>query len=131
VRLLLDTHIAIWAIIEDPRLSRTASSLIDNEANEIFVSAGSLWEISIKHALGRNGVSDMPFSSAEALGYFTEAGYHFLEVTPLHAVKVEELPLLHSDPFDRLLIAQSLAEPLRLVTHDQRVSRYSDSIILV
>ncbi len=100
-------------------------------ANEIFVSAGSLWEISIKHPLARSGVSDMPFSGAEALSYFNEAGYHLLEVTPLHAVKVEELPLIHSDPFDRLLVAQSLAEPLRLVTHDKRVSQYNNSIILV
>lgn len=73
----------------------------------------------------------MPISAAEALRYFAQAGYEMLNVTAAHAVAVEGLPPFHSDPFDRLLVAQALAEPLRLLTHDASVARYSDSIVAV
>jgi len=128
MRLLLDTHIALWALTDDPRLTRQARSLIQAPANTVLVSAVSLWEIAIKRALGRG---DMPVSAPEALGYFREAGYELLHITADHAVAVEALPLIHSDPFDRLLVAQALTEPLRLLTHDGNVARYSDSILRV
>lgn len=88
----------------------------------------ALWEISVKHSLGRG---DMPVSGQEAMGYFREAGYRFLPIEPEHAVAVEELPRHHADPFDRLLVAQALVEPMRLVTHDRTVARYSDTIIAI
>ena len=131
MRLLLDTHIALWAVAGDPRLSSHAADLIAEPANDVFVSAASLWEIAIKHALARGGPNDMPISAQEALGYFRSAGYSMLVVSDEHAIAVEQLPMLHADPFDRILVAQALAVPLRLITRDVRVAAYSDSIILV
>jgi PIN domain nuclease of toxin-antitoxin system len=128
MRILLDTHIALWALTDDARLKSTARQMIEAPGNVVVVSAVSVWEIAIKHALGRG---DMPISSGEALAYFTEAGYALLAITPEHAAAVEGLPAIHADPFDRLLVAQALTEPLRLLTHDANVARYSDTIIQV
>jgi PIN domain nuclease of toxin-antitoxin system len=128
MRLLLDTHIALWALADDPRLPPRARELIADEDNAIHVSTASVWEIAIKHTLQRG---DMPVSAAQALRWFRSAGYLLLDVKPEHAVAVEKLPLLHTDPFDRLLVAQALAEPLRLLTHDPAVARYSNAIELL
>jgi PIN domain nuclease of toxin-antitoxin system len=131
VRLLLDTHIALWAVADDRRLSAEARTLIVDPANEIVVSTASLWEIAIKHALARGLPNDMPISASEALGYFREAGYELLDISPAHVIAIEALPALHADPFDRILVAQALNVPLRLLTHDPKVASYSDSIIAV
>ena len=128
MKLLLDTHIALLAVSDDPRLSPKARELIAAPRNLIWVSAASIWEIAIKHSLGRG---DMRISGAEALEYFSQSGYRMWPVSPEHAAAVETLPAHHQDPFDRLLVAQSLAEPLRLLTHDTAVARYSDAIILI
>jgi PIN domain nuclease of toxin-antitoxin system len=129
MRLLLDTHIALWAIADHPNLSPKARRLIDDPDNQIVVSTASVWEISIKHALARGGPNDMPISGQEALGYFRDAGFEMLEITPAHAVAIEALAPIHADPFDRMLVAQALATPLRLLTHDSRVAAYSDTVI--
>jgi len=131
MRLLLDTHMALWAIADAPKLPAKAKELIADPANQVHISAASVWEIAIKHALARGGPNDMPVSGTEALGYFEAAGYLLVGVSAQHAAAVESLPALHADPFDRLLVAQSLAEPLRLLTHDRIVARYSDAIILL
>ena len=131
MRLLLDTHIALWAITADERLLREVVVLIADPANDVFISAASIWEITIKRALARGRPSDMPISGREAMTYFSRAGYEFLNITAEHAAAVAGLPSLHRDPFDRLIVAQALHEPLRLVTHDADVSAYSDSILLV
>ena len=129
MRLLLDTHIALWAITDSPRLSGKARRLIADPDNQVVVSAATIWEISIKHALARGGPNDMPISGAEAAGYFREAGYEILAISAAHAAAVEELPPIHADPFDRMLVAQAMEEPLRLLTADPRVLRYSDVVI--
>lgn len=129
MRLLLDTHVALWAITDSPRLTQPVRSLIADEANTVFVSAASLWEIAIKFGLARGGPKDMPLSAAQALTYFEAAGFVMLPVTAQHAVAVGNLPPLHSDPFDRILVAQAMTEPFRLVTHDPIVGSYSDAII--
>jgi PIN domain nuclease of toxin-antitoxin system len=131
MRLLLDTHVALWAVVADERLPPRARELIADPENEVFVSAASVWEIAVKHALARGGPNDMPISAEKALGYFRDAGYEPLEIAPVHAVAIERLPKLHSDPFDRMLVAQALTVPLRLLTHDARVARYSDTVMLV
>jgi PIN domain nuclease of toxin-antitoxin system len=131
VRLLLDTHIALWAVVDDRRLSAKARNLIDDPANDIVVSAASLWEIAIKHILARGTPNDMPISALEAFGYFRESGYELLEIAPAHFIAVETIPTLHADPFDRILVVQALSVPLRLLTHDPTVAAYSDSIIAV
>jgi PIN domain nuclease of toxin-antitoxin system len=131
MRLLLDTHIALWAVADDRRLPARARELITEPTNDVFVSVANLWEIAIKRALARGRANDMPISAQEALGYFREAGYTVLDIAPAHAVAVETLPHLHADPFDRMLVAQALTVPLRLLTHDARAARYSDTVILV
>ena len=131
MRLLLDTHIALWAVADDERLPPRARDLISDQANDVFVSAASVWEIAIKHALARGGPNDMPVSGADARRYFQDAGYELVDISPTDAAAVETLPMLHADPFDRLLIAQAVTVPFRLLTHDARVAMYSPSIILV
>lgn len=126
MNLLLDTHVALWAITDSPRLSSKARKLIESPGSSVWISAATVWEIAIKHRLGRG---DMPVSSQDALGYFRESGYGFLPIGPEHAVAVEELPEYHADPFDRILVAQALMEPMRLMTHDAILARYSDTII--
>ncbi|MEI9963725.1 MAG: type II toxin-antitoxin system VapC family toxin [Caulobacteraceae bacterium] len=130
MRLLLDTHVALWAVTLHPRLSPKAADLIADPDNEILVSVASLWEIAIKHAQARRP-GDMPMSAKQALESFLAAGYALLGVSAEHALAVGDLPLVHRDPFDRLLVAQSLTEPLRLVTHDRKLAAYSDTVILV
>ena len=131
MRLLLDTHIALWAIADSPRLSMKARDLIDDPSNEVFISAATIWEISIKHALARGAPSDMPISGDEAIGYFRDAGFELMDVSAAHAAAIEALPPVHADPFDRILVAQALAVPLRLLTGDARIAAYSDLVIKV
>jgi PIN domain nuclease of toxin-antitoxin system len=128
MNVLLDTHVALWAITDDKRLSAKARELIAGPRTTVWISAVSLWEISIKFGLGRG---DMPVSGKEALHFFRDSGYRFLNIEPDHAIAVGELPLHHQDPFDRLLVAQALVEPMRLMTHDALVARYSDTIIYI
>jgi len=128
VRLLLDTHIALWAVVDSPRLSVKARELILAPAAEVYVSAASIWEISIKYALGRE---NMPISGARAADYFTRAGYFRLPMTWEHALTVECLPLLHADPFDRMLVAQSRSEPMILLTSDGTLPAYGDTVLMV
>ena len=128
MRLLLDTHVALWAIADSRAMPEEARLLILSAANDVYVSAASIWEIAIKHALGRRS---MPVSARDAKEYFEEAGYLLLPVTAEHAVFVEELPPHHRDPFDRLLVAQAFSEPMRLVTHDRVVAKYSATTVLV
>lgn len=129
MRLLLDTYIALWAIADDPRLSKRGRALINDPQNQVLVSTASLWEIAIKHALARGRPNDMCASAEEALAFFEAAGYEMLEIAPAHVLALEQLPPKHSDPFARILVAQALAVPLRLVTHDAQLASYSDTII--
>lgn len=128
MNLLLDTHIALWAITDSPKLSPKARELIELPKTTIWISVASIWEIAIKYSLGRG---DMPISSQQAMSYFRESGYRFLAVDAEHAIAVEELPTHHQDPFDRILVAQALVEPMRLMTHDSLVALYSDTIIKI
>lgn len=128
MRLLLDTHLLLWAAASSKRLSREARDLIEDEANEVHFSAASLWEIGIKSALGR---SDFRVDTAAMAAALPAMGLAELPVTAAHAVAVTRLPAIHRDPFDRLLIAQSITEPLVLLTNDAVLARYSESIRVV
>jgi len=128
LNLLLDTHIALWAITDSPRLSSDARQLILSAKTTVWVSAASIWEIAIKHSLGRG---EMPVSGQESLQYFKAAGYRILSIEPEHVVAVEGLAAHHRDPFDRLIVAQAIVEPMRLLTHDPLVALYSNTIIKV
>jgi PIN domain nuclease of toxin-antitoxin system len=126
LNLLLDTHVALWAITDSPKLPKKGREMIESPKSSVWISAATVWEIAIKHGLGRG---DMPVSSQDALRYFRDSGYRFLPIEPEHAAAVEDLAAHHGDPFDRILVAQALVEPMRLITHDPMVARYSDTII--
>lgn len=128
MNLLLDTHVALWAITDSPKLTQQARDLIQAPKTTVWVSAANIWGIAIKYTLGRG---DMPVSGQDAVRYFQESGYRFLPVDVDHALAVESLPAHHQDPFDRILVAQALVEPMRLMTHDPLIARYSDTIIVV
>ena len=128
MNLLLDTHVALWAITDSPRLSAPARAWITDPESDLWVSAASLWEIAIKHALRP---SHMPIPAAQARVHFQDSGYRILPIEPEHVLALEGLPTLHADPFDRLLIAQAQAEPMRLLTADARVARYGEAVIRV
>jgi PIN domain nuclease of toxin-antitoxin system len=122
VRLLLDTHVAIWAVHKPTRLPNAIRSLFEEIYPFVYVSAASVWEIAIKHQLGRPDAP--PFSGHQAIAEFTSAGFQLLSVQPEHAAFVERLPLIHGDPFDRLLLAQAIMENMQLVSYDRVFERY-------
>ena len=128
MRVLLDTHIALRAVTDSPHLPGVARGVITDPVNEVWVSAVSIWEIAIKHALGRDG---MPISGSETVHWFTLSGYRDLPFSWVHAAAVDALPPIHGDPFDRMLVAQAQTEPFRLVTHDAVIARYSDVVMVV
>ena len=128
MNLLLDTHVALWAITDNSKLPQKARELILSPKTTVWISAATVWEIAIKYALSRG---DMPVSSQDAVRYCRESGYRFLAIEVEHAVAVENLPAHHQDPFDRILVAQALVEPMRLMTHDPLVALYSDTIIKI
>ena len=128
MNLLLDTHVALWAITDSPRLSARARELLSAPHASVWVSAVSVWEIAIKHALARG---DMPVSGQEALRWFQVSGYRLLAIEAHHASAVEDLPPHHQDPFDRLLVAQAISEPMRLLTADASLAGYSELVMKV
>jgi PIN domain nuclease of toxin-antitoxin system len=130
LKLLLDTHIALWAVEDNPRLTRAARDIINAAQSELFVSVVSLWEIAIKHTLVR-GKQSMPMPVSDAQRYFAASGFEIVPATAAHVMALEDLPRLHGDPFDRLIVATSLSEPFRLVTHDQQLAAYGPTIIVV
>lgn len=125
MRLLLDTHIFYWAFYERDRLSKKALGLID-EAEAIFVSSASIWEIAIKVRLGK-----IKADPVELIEHIEESGFQELPVLSRHAIIVAALPMHHTDPFDRLLIAQAISEPLHLVTADTKLQSYSELVVQV
>ncbi len=128
MRLLLDTHVLIWAAAGSPRLPAKAGELIDNMANEVFFSVASLWEVAIKSARGRE---DFDVDAAELRAALLANAYAELPIRGEHALHVAQLPRLHRDPFDRLLVAQALCEGLTLVSGDALVASYSPTILRV
>jgi PIN domain nuclease of toxin-antitoxin system len=124
VRLLLDTHLLLWALGSPARLPERARELIMNE--EVFVSAASIWEIGIKAALGK-----LHADPAEVLATLEPAGFKELPVTGTHAAGVARLPAHHRDPFDRLLVAQALTEPMRLLTNDSALAAYGEMVMII
>jgi PIN domain nuclease of toxin-antitoxin system len=125
MRLLLDTHVFLWAITGSPKLAASTRRLVE-AAEEVYVSAASVWEIAIKARLGKIDADlDAVASAIEPSGFLE------LPVRGVHAARVAELPDHHNDPFDRLLVAQALVEPLRLITADAGLARYSDLVVVV
>lgn len=125
MRLLLDTHVFLWAVAGSPQLKPHAREFIV-AADEIYVSAASIWEVAIKARLGK--IDADPHALVAAIA---PSGFRELPVKAVHAAGVAQLELHHGDPFDRLLIAQALTEPLRLLTADEQLAQYSDIVISV
>jgi PIN domain nuclease of toxin-antitoxin system len=125
MKLLLDTHLLLWSAAGSSRLSRSAGQLIGSPDNELFFSSASLWEIAIKHRRGRDDFRVDPRLLRHRL---LNNRYEELPITGEHAVAVSDLPPLHKDPFDRLLIAQSIVEGVTLLTSDATVARYPGPI---
>jgi PIN domain nuclease of toxin-antitoxin system len=125
MRLLLDTHIFLWAVQGNASLKPRVRRMME-AAEQIYVSAASIWEIAIKARLGK-----IEASSVELVGAIEASGFLELPVRALHAVRVADLPPHHTDPFDRLLVSQAMVEPLRLLTVDTVLCQYSDLVTLV
>ncbi len=126
MRILLDTHILLWWLSDDRRLPREAETLIAAPDNDVFASAASVWEIAIKTAIGRLKADPAAIEAA-----LNPSGLRELPVTAKHAVQISRLPHHHRDPFDRILLAQGLAEPMRLLTHDKLLAAYGELAIVV
>jgi PIN domain nuclease of toxin-antitoxin system len=121
MKLLLDTHLLIWSAWTPRRISSAARSLISSTDNEVIFSAASLWEIAIKQALEKD---DFEIDARVLRRSLLDNGYGELSVSGDHAVAVRSLPLIHKDPFDRILVAQATVEGITLLTADPIVARY-------
>jgi len=127
MRLLLDTHCLLWARAAPARLSPEARKALIDPRHQLFVSVASIWEIAIKHALGRLDMAHAPESLVPRLIAATQAVT--LPIEQSHALRVARLPLHHADPFDRILIAQAQVEHLTIVTADERFSAYHVDVL--
>ena len=121
MRVLLDTHLLLWALSQPSKLSPATRKQI--VAGEIYVSAASIWEVSIKSALGK-----LAAKASDVLAGIEPAGFTLLPISGEHAAKVAELPMLHKDPFDRMLVAQASVEPMLLLTNDEALRGYGSFV---
>ncbi|MFQ5641672.1 MAG: type II toxin-antitoxin system VapC family toxin [bacterium] len=127
MRLLLDTHILLWCLEGGEDLSPQTRQLISS-ADAVYASAANIWEIIIKISTGKLKIQIEPQDLVQTM---TDSGFEMLSIKPEHALKLMDLDRHHWDPFDRILIAQSLVEPLHLVTCDSVVAKYGGNIIRV
>jgi PIN domain nuclease of toxin-antitoxin system len=124
VRCLLDTHVLLWWIEDNPRLrARPRAAIIDPDS-DVVVSAATIWEAAIKRALGK-----LHFETPLLLDTLSRGGIRVLPITAEHALAAGDLPRHHDDPFDRMLIAQAIAEDLTVITHDMRFGSYPVAVI--
>jgi PIN domain nuclease of toxin-antitoxin system len=125
MRILLDTHVLLWALAEPHRLDAETRTTIESDATEVLFSAASIWEIAIKAGLGRTDFAVKPAEIARAA---VDIGFVELVIRSDAAALVAELPLYHRDPFDRVLVAQAIVEPAALYTADDLLTRYSELV---
>ena len=125
MRLLLDTHLLLWTAIQPDRVAAPVRQMIEDPANDLHFSVVSIWEVATKRSLGR---ADFTVDSHVLRRSLLDSRYEEVVVEGTHAVAVEALPLLHKDPFDRLLVAQAMVEGIVLLTSDIRVARYPGPI---
>jgi PIN domain nuclease of toxin-antitoxin system len=125
ILLLVDTHLLLWAAGEPRKLSKKARRLLEDPGSQLWFSAVSLWEIAIKHGLGRADFRVEPRRLRRGL---IDNGWRELAVSSEHAMATLDLPLIHKDPFDRMLVAQAQIEGLALVTSDELVARYPGDV---
>lgn len=128
--LLLDTHIVLWMILGDERLSQKARDLIKQSIGSIYYSIASMWEVQIKHALGK-----LPISGVEFMHYCEQSGYHKLPIDDLHVVELanlvrDESAPPHNDPFDKIMLSQAKAEGFTFLTHDPFFRGYNEPCVV-
>ncbi len=123
MRLLLDTHVFFWARENNPALTEKISDLITDTANEVYISAASLWEIAIKHRLGKLQLST-PIDT-----FLTQSPFPFLPILPQETLVAGMLPLHHKDPFDRMLVAQAMVHQLAIITRDPDIPKYGIAVL--
>lgn len=128
MNLLLDTHLLLWTVSMSDRLSARARLLIDDLGNDLHFSSASIWEIAIKSRRGRDDLSIDPHLLRREL---VSRGFQELSVTSDHALGVTNLPRLHGDPFDHILLAQAMTESLTLLTADRTLARYAGPVLRV
>jgi PIN domain nuclease of toxin-antitoxin system len=128
LKLLLDTHLLLWAASDPERLSAEARGLIEDPENEVLFSAASLWEVAIKSSLGRE---DFRVNARLLRRGLLDNGYGELRIASDHAVAIDGLAPIHRDPFDRMLVAQGMVEGITLLTGDALVARYGGTVRLV
>jgi PIN domain nuclease of toxin-antitoxin system len=122
MRLLLDTHIVLWWLTDEPNLSEELKTLLDHEP-DAYVSTATIWEVAIKQSMGKlEGPADLPER-------ILHAGFTVLTISGEHAITAGRLPPIHRDPFDRMLIAQARHENLTLVTRDAHIQKYDVTIL--
>ena len=125
MKLLLDTHLLLWAAGQPDRLPDDARALLNDSENELLFSAASLWEVAIKRGLGQEDSRVEPRLLRRGL---MDNGYNELAITSEHAIAIDTLPPIHKDPFDRILVAQALTEGVTLLTGDPIVAKYPGPI---
>lgn len=132
MRVLLDTHILLWTLADDPLLPSTARKLIEDETNVVSYSSAAVWEVAIKHALHPDR---MKINAAALVGYCNDSGFETLPIANRHVLALETLTRAkgepaHNDPFDRIMLAQAKADKLMFVTHDALISGYGEACVL-
>lgn len=128
MKLLLDTHLLLWAAGQPDRLSNEARTLIDSPVNELYFSAASIWEVVIKSGLGRD---DFRADARVLRRGLLDNAYAELPVGSEHAIAIDGLPAIHKDPFDRILVAQAQVEGITLLTVDPLLARYPGPVRVV
>ena len=131
MRLLLDTHILLWRLTGSDRLPGSAVAMMDEPATELLASTISIWEVAVKWSLRKGSPDDMPLSGSDFAAALDAAGIEVLRVQPAHAAALDDLPLLHRDPFDRFLLATARHEGLQLFTRDTALAAYGANVLLV
>lgn len=131
MRLLLDAHILLWCLSDDPKLPQSARTLVSDETNAVYYSVAAAWEVAIKHAVRPKS---MLADAAQIISFCEEAGYLDLPIASRHVKALETLQRpadapAHNDPFDRIMIAQAKADDLIFLSHDARIAEYEESCI--
>lgn len=133
MKVLLDTHILLWALADEDKLSEKARELILSENKEIYYSTATIWEVTIKHMIHPE---HMTFSGKQLSNYCRKAGYRMLEIKDDHVYMLETLHRAedaprHKDPFDRIMLAQAKAEGMLFVTHDLQIPYYRENCVVM
>ncbi len=125
---LIDTHLLLWAAYQPEKLSIKAKKILLHDENILMFSAASIWEVTIKAQIGRK---DFKVNHRGFRRGLLDNGYEEIPINSFHTASIDQLPPIHKDPFDRLLIAQAITEGITLLTSDSTLAPYSDSVVLV